>query len=96
MPIDPFVYIILALGAYRATRLVITDEITEPIRNWIWKKWPPSTKFGYLFTCNWCTGMWVSTMLVVGYLLVPTVAYVVSLVLSISAIVGLVSAHLDR
>lgn len=96
MPIDPFFYLILALASYRATRLITTDEITEPIRNWIWKKWPPSTMFGYLFTCNWCTGFWISTMLVVGALLVPTAAYVVSLVLSISAIVGLISAHLDR
>ena len=96
MEIDAFTYIIYALAAYRLTRLITTDTILEGLRNWIWKKFPPSHGFGYLFTCNWCTGMWVSGMLVGGYLLFPVVAYVVSLVLSISAIVGLVAAHLDR
>lgn len=94
--IDPFVYLILALGAYRATRLVTTDTITEPLREKIWSKWPPHTQFGYLFTCNWCTGFWVSAIFVLGHLIFPEFTFVVSLILSISAVIGLISARLEQ
>lgn len=92
---DLLTYVIFALASYRATRLVTTDVIFEPIREWIWKRKPSHKGIGYLITCNWCTGIWVSTILVLGYVFVPEIAYVVSLVLSISAIVGLVSTRLD-
>lgn len=94
-PIDPFTFILLSLATYRLTRLVLLDEIAEPLRERIWKRFPPHTKFGYLFTCFWCFGFWTSILVVVLYLLVPPIAYVVSLVLSISAVVGIVSSRMD-
>lgn len=94
-PIDPFTFILLSLATYRLTRLVLLDEIAEPLRERIWKRFPPHTKFGYLFTCFWCFGFWASILVVVLYLLVPPIAYVVSLVLSISAVVGIVSSRMD-
>jgi hypothetical protein len=91
MTIDAFTYIVLALAAFRVTRVITTDTVFETIRDRIWNRFPPTTKFGYLLTCNWCTGFWVSIGFVGLYLLVPTIVFVVSLVLSISAIVGLLS-----
>jgi hypothetical protein len=94
--LDPFTYIIIALAAFRLTRFVTTDAIFESIREKIWKKYPPSTKLGYLITCNWCSGFWISIILVIGLIVLPVVTYVVSLVLSISTIVGLVANKLDN
>jgi len=96
MPIDALSLLIYSLAAFRLTRIITTDTVFEPIREKIWKKFPPSHWFGYLITCNWCVGFHVSILIVTLYLLVPVYAYVVSLVLSISAIVGLISARLDR
>lgn len=90
-----FTYIILVLASYRLTRLLTTDVILEPLREKVWKKFPPSTKFGYLFTCNWCMSIWAALLLILLFLVLPLLAYVVSLVLSISAIVGVIASRLD-
>jgi hypothetical protein len=88
--------ILLSLAAFRLTRLVTTDTVTDGIRNQIWKKFPPSTKLGYLITCNWCTGFWVSLLLGCLWLVIPEALTVVSLVLAVSALVGLISAWSER
>lgn len=39
--------LILALAVSRLSRLIVHDSITEPIRAWVWKRWPgSSTEFG--------------------------------------------------
>lgn len=90
-----FTYIILVLASYRLTRLLVIDVIFEPLREKVWKKFPPSTKLGYVFTCMWCMSIWASLALILLFLVLPLLAYVVSLVLSISAIVGVIAARLD-
>jgi hypothetical protein len=93
--ISLFYYIIFTLASYRLTRLLVVDVVFEPLREKVWAKFPPSTKLGYLFTCMWCMSIWAALALILLALVVPPLAYVVSLVLSISAIVGLVAARLD-
>jgi hypothetical protein len=93
---QPFLLVILSLAGFRITRLVTQDTITEPFRNAIWKKFPPSTQIGYLFTCNWCTGFWVALLVFIFWVVAPEAAIVVSLVLSISTIIGLISAWTER
>jgi Protein of unknown function (DUF1360) len=96
MDITLVTFAILALAAFRLTHLVTTDAIADGFRTWVWKKFPPMTKIGYLITCNWCTGFWVSIFLVVFYLVLPVATLVVSLILAISASVGLISAWIER
>lgn len=96
MDITTINFVILALGAYRLTHLITTDAIADGFRNKIWSKFPPTTKIGYLITCNWCTGMWVSLFFVVGVSTLPQLTFVVSLVLAISAVIGLLSALIER
>jgi hypothetical protein len=90
-----FTYIIIVLASYRLTRLLVIDVIFEPLREKVWNKFPPSTKLGYVFTCMWCMSIWASLALILLFLVLPLLAYVVSLVLSISAIVGVIAARLD-
>jgi hypothetical protein len=90
-----FTYIILVLASYRLTRLLVIDVIFEPLREKVWKKFPPSTKLGYVFTCMWCMSIWAALFLILLFLALPLLAYVVSLILSISAIVGVIAARLD-
>ena len=51
------------VAVYRLTRLVIQDEITEDLREAIWKKFPVETKIGYLITCEWCTSIWAGALI---------------------------------
>ncbi len=96
MGIDITTFVILALAAYRLTHLITTDAIADGFRTKVWKKFPPNTKIGYLITCNWCTGFWASVFVVIFWLTLPVAATVVSLVLAISASVGLLSAWIER
>jgi hypothetical protein len=96
MEITAITFVILALAAFRLTHLVTTDAIADGFRTKVWKKFPPSTKIGYLITCNWCTGFWVSIFLVISYLVLPVATLVVSLILAISASIGLISAWIER
>lgn len=96
MEITTINFIILALGAYRMTHLITTDAIADGFRNWVWAKFGLNSKIGYLITCNWCTGFWVSGLLVAGASILPQVTFVVSLILAISAVIGLVSAWIER
>ena len=96
MDITLVTFAILALAAFRLTHLVTTDAIADTFRTWVWKKFPPMTKIGYLITCNWCTGFWVSIFLVIFYLVLPVATLVVSLILAISASIGLISAWIER
>lgn len=96
MEITAITFVILALAAFRLTHLVTTDAIADGFRTKIWKKFPPNTKIGYLITCNWCTGFWVSGFLVGFYLVLPVATLVVSLILAISASVGLITAWIER
>ena len=96
MEISAVTLVILALAAYRLTHLVTTDAIADGFRTKVWKKFPPTTKIGYLITCNWCTGFWASLFVVIFWLTLPQVALVVSLVLAISASIGLLSAWVER
>lgn len=88
--------LVLALAAYRLTRFLVEDHLFEGVREFIWKRWNPGTKLGYLFTCYWCMGFWMSSFIVAGYILIPSVMFIVALVLALSAAVGIISKIVDR
>lgn len=90
------VFVIYSLAAYRVTRFFVEDVLFEPVRNKIWSKFPPSTKFGYLLTCYWCLGFWVAFFFIIMAYLLPEFTFVVSLILAISALIGLISTRLER
>lgn len=89
--------VLLALAVFRITRLIMQDEISEPFREWVWKKYPPNTtKIGYLISCPWCLSIWVAVFLVVLYVFVPWIAIPVAAVFALSAVAGLIDQKLNN
>ena len=89
--------IILSLASWRATRLIIEDRILEPVRNRIWEKHHPDASFwGYLITCYWCLGLWVSAFVVGWYLILPSVSIPVAAIFALSALVGLIDHKISN
>jgi hypothetical protein len=87
---------ISALATYRLSRLVIEDEITEPVRRQVWRWFPPeTTKTGYLLTCYWCTSIYAASALEISRMIAPRTTRSVETVLALSALTGLLAAHTD-
>lgn len=91
----PFSFIdgvILVLAVFRITRLITTDEIFSKVRNMIWKKSPAySGGIGYLITCDWCTSVWVSSLVLTMYKIATTPAVFVFGIFALSGAAGLLS-----
>lgn len=56
--LTPLDLLIVALASYRLTRLITTDYVARRPRNWVELHAPGWV--GYLATCTWCAGWWVS------------------------------------
>lgn len=82
--------IILALAVYRLTRLVTTDVILDGVREKVWRRHPPERGgVGYLITCDWCTSLWLSSLVVVMYTIAPELTILISSIFAISGFVGI-------
>lgn len=65
-------FVVLVLAAARATRVIVIDEIAAPVRRWVLAnekkllggKLGPTPRLGKLVRCYWCSGFWVSALLV--------------------------------
>lgn len=63
-------FVVVTLAVARATRVIVFDEIAQPLRAWILRRWPLPSKPGKLVTCYWCAAVWVALL---ACLLVHTV-----------------------
>jgi hypothetical protein len=97
-------FFVLAAAAFRLTRLVIKDTITEDIRERICgrtddgqmlPKYHYRPKLDELLHCPWCIGFWVGLLTAVAWWADDGVTLAVSLPLALSAVTGLVAARLD-
>lgn len=82
--------IVFLLAVYRATRLIIEDEILDGPRDWAYSKVKPGGKLAYLLGCPWCMSFWVAIPLAILYVLSPTGMMVAGLPLAGSAVTGLI------
>lgn len=82
--------LILALGAYRITRLIIEDEVLDRPRDALFKRLEPGKPIYTLLTCYWCLGFWVSVLVVGLYWAVPGVAPWILAPFALSAVIGLI------
>lgn len=86
---------LLGLATYRITKFILEDELAAPVRNKLFKKFPPSsTKVGYLFTCPWCISIWAGAGLVALDHASPAAGNVAKNVLAASAITGLLDTRI--
>lgn len=95
-------FVIAALAAYRVTRLVTTDKITEPLferlrwgleRRWHRKHAGGSdtdwnSKLAFMLSCPWCLGFWVSGVFAVVLSVANVLDYPILTWLAMSTIVG--------
>lgn len=90
---------LLALGlALRLTLLVTDDEITRPVREFLFiRAHPTSTNhhksvyawFSYLVGCPWCTGVWMSAASFIFAAVAPSVFLWVAAAGTASWLVGM-------
>lgn len=86
-----------SLATYRLSRLAIEDEITAPLRDRVWKRYPPHTsRIGYLLTCYWCSSMYAASALEISRMIAPKTTRAVETALAASAVAGIVAARLDQ
>jgi hypothetical protein len=84
-----------ALAAYRLTRLWTKDELPPlpAMRHHVTERWG-NRWFYPLFTCNWCSGFWVSaTVIALASSPLAGTWRWLSLALALSAVTGLISDH---
>lgn len=96
MTIDTLDFIILTLAIFRLTRLVTTDTILEKFREFIWKKSPPEKNgIGYLITCNWCSSIWVSSLVFSMYKIATEPMIFVCSILALSGFAGIIASRVE-
>lgn len=90
--------VIYALAVTRVTGLVVSDSITEPVRDWIIDHLDdrPATlgaAIATLITCPWCAGMWISLAAapLVWFLGDTPVMLIGALALALSQVAGMIS-----
>jgi hypothetical protein len=92
-------FIVLGLAAYRASNILSNEVVTKPLRTPFvdevekdgkMVEEPKKSGFlgatGLLIYCPSCTGVWLSAALAYGYALWPTQAFLIALLLSMSAV----------
>ena len=78
------------LAVHRLTRLIVEDRILDDARTaWFERHDPATTKLGYLVTCPWCTGFWVSAAAVAARAAAPRIWGTVARVLALSSAAGI-------
>jgi hypothetical protein len=71
--VSPFTFAVLSFAAYRASRALALDTITEPVRDWldIWSSGRALPRKLYeLMSCGWCNGFWLAGVTYAVYLTV--------------------------
>lgn len=77
------------LAVFRLTKLIMDDRITLEFRDWVWKKYPPNTKMGFLLTCPWCVSIWAAIIVIGARKASPEYGDMLSKILAASAVTGL-------
>ena len=81
-------FVVLGLGTFRLSRLVVDDDITLPLRAWIFDRFPSDWLIS-LLSCVWCTGVWISVAVAGSYAVAPVVLWWCMLPFALSAVAGL-------
>lgn len=101
--------LIISLASFRITRLFVFDKITENLRSPFFdemmeegeiflvpkpkgvRKW-----IGEMISCYWCTGIWVSAALVIGYTYLPSFFIPLIIIFAVAAIASVVETGIGK
>lgn len=88
--ISNFDLLILVFAIFRLVRLFVYDDITDFVRDFLakWKNWL-MTSLSELISCPWCTGIWVTLVVLVLYSF-PIYFYNLLFILALAWIVSFV------
>jgi hypothetical protein len=93
---DVLLFLVLALAAFRITRLLVADEFppVAAVRERVTRRFGGDSSPAYLVHCPWCTGVYVSAALVAAldWLTDHTVLAPALLIAAVSAAVGYLAA----
>jgi hypothetical protein len=80
-----FHFLLLSLASFRVTRLITTDDITQPLRDRLPDNW-----LAELLSCSWCCGVWVTAVLFAAdhYLTIPLVILAAVAAMSVVGYLG--------
>lgn len=53
-------FVVLLFATIRITRLIVTDKLSDPFRQFLVDKLGASSWVTYLFFCPWCVSFWVA------------------------------------
>lgn len=108
-PPDAVALVVLALGAFRLTRIIGWDTLAGLVRLRVWATGRRLEDDGrvtvtnparpewidQLLSCPWCLGWWVCLATAGSWWAWPTTTLAVALPLALSAAVGLIAKNLD-
>lgn len=78
------IWLAIVLAVEALTNLVTKSFIFSPVQKWAEKQNRYGGTFlSRLLTCAYCLSVWVSTLVVVGYFLVPSLAIPIIIILCI-------------
>lgn len=71
--------IVITLASYRLTRMVVFEKIFRFFRNFVKSNQHlyVMNTIRFILTCPWCSGVWVTLVIVVFYFLIPYGIYFV-------------------
>lgn len=90
-----FVLAVACLATFRITRFVTHDKLTTPARAWLMRR-NHKSYLTYFVYCTWCVSIWVAGGVVLVLDRFATVPLPWAVVLTASAITGIVEAHIPE
>jgi len=90
-------FLVDALAAYRLTRLVVQDDF-PPVaraRDLVKEAAGPTSSVTQMLECPWCSGFWVSALVVAARGWLPRVWAPAASALALSAVTGIVTQALE-
>jgi hypothetical protein len=94
-------FVLLALAAFRAWKLVGDDAVLDRPRDWLLDRLGGEAsdrgdRASYLMSCPWCLGAWMALAWWLAWLAWPHGAVVVATPFALSAAVGYLGVTIDR
>jgi len=94
--VSVFDFSVLALATFRLVRLFVSDTVTGSIRRYLGEfATGPRKTASDLLGCPWCTGMWMTLVVLIIYLVIPY-SWIFLLLLAMAALGSIIQVLIDK